>query len=77
MFNIFDILNKSTRNQDLILNRRYEELSSITSLVDPNKFPIFSLMEALDENDLVSLFDYKSEVKEKIKEEMGFILDVK
>ena len=34
-------------------------------------------MEALDENDLVSLFDYKSEVKEKIKEEMGFILDVK
>lgn len=32
------------RNEDIIINKRYEELSQIRDIVDPNKFPIFSLM---------------------------------
>lgn len=41
---IFSILRKHSRNKELVFNRRFEELSKITDIVDPNKFPIFSLV---------------------------------
>ena len=37
-------MHKKCRNKDLVLNKRYEELSAVTDIIDPNKFPIFSLM---------------------------------
>jgi len=46
IFNLgmLNIMHKKCRNKDLVLNKRYEELSAVTDIIDPNKFPIFSLM---------------------------------
>lgn len=57
---MFSALNKATLGEsDIILNRRYEELSKITAIIDPDKFPIFSLIETLDKHDLVSIWEFK------------------
>jgi hypothetical protein len=32
------------KNEDLVINKRYEKLSEIKDIIDPDKFPIFSLM---------------------------------
>jgi hypothetical protein len=62
---------------DIILNKKYEKQSKITALVDPDKFPIFSLIEKLDTNDLVSVWDYKSqEITPKLEKDIGFSLKV-
>jgi len=37
-------LHKVGRTKELVLNKRLEELSNITAIIDPDKFPIFSLM---------------------------------
>lgn len=74
---MFNTLYSHTRNEELVLNRRYEELSNITSIVDPDKFPIFSLIEHLDTYDLVSIWDWKKEIMEKVSNELGYRLLVK
>jgi hypothetical protein len=53
--NFLVIINKETiemlnnhkliiKNEDLVINKRYEKLSEIKDIIDPDKFPIFSLM---------------------------------
>jgi len=37
-------LHKRCRNKELVINKRYEELSKMTAIIDPDKFPIFSLL---------------------------------
>ena len=73
---MFNALRKAACNQELIINKRYEELSKLTAIVDPNKFPIFSLIEVVSERDLVSLWEYREGVFEKVKRELGFYLEV-
>jgi hypothetical protein len=59
-FKLLSVLNKATLGEsDIILNKRYEELSKITDIIDPDKFPIFSLIETLDQHELVSIWDFK------------------
>ncbi|KAL4441354.1 hypothetical protein ABPG74_013649 [Tetrahymena malaccensis] len=72
-------LNKLTLGEsDIILNKKYEELSKITQIIDPDKFPIFSLIETIDTHELVSIWDYKSkDLLPKIKKQLGFTLQVK
>ena len=41
---MFHGIHKICRNKELVLNKRHEEISSAHDIVDPNKFPIFSLM---------------------------------
>ncbi|EGR29187.1 hypothetical protein IMG5_161370 [Ichthyophthirius multifiliis] len=78
IFNILNALNKATiEESDIILNRRYEELSKIQEIVDPDMFPMFSLIETLDIEDLVSIWDYKYEkIMPNVKLRTGFLLKV-
>lgn len=41
---MLNAMHKTVRGKDLIFNRRYEELSNVTDIIDPNMFPIFNLM---------------------------------
>lgn len=44
---LFSFLNNhriTLNNQSQVINKRYEELSLIRDIIDPDKFPIFSLM---------------------------------
>jgi len=77
LFNILNVIHKKCRNKDLVINKRYEELSAATDIIDPNKFPIFSLIERMSDNDYVSLWEYKPEYLENIAKEIGFQLEVK
>lgn len=68
-FKLLNALNKVTLNEtDIILNKRYEDLSKLTALVDPDKFPIFSLIETIDTHELISVWDYKkNEIMPKLQ----------
>jgi len=71
---ILNSLNKSAKSNLVVFNKRYEELSNITSLIDPNKFPIFSLIDMIDNSDIVSVWDYKHEVIENVRKLVGFVI---
>ena len=60
-----------------MFNKRYEELSHITSIIDPDKFPIFSLIEVINERDIVSIWKYRPELMERVKKTLGWSLEVK
>lgn len=77
MFSMLEALHKHTRNQDIVFNKRFEEMSTLTAIIDPNKFPIFSLIDQGFLEDIVSLWDYRPEVREKVKQELGFMLSVR
>lgn len=44
MVGVFSKMHKVARNKELVINKRYEELSESTAIIDPDKFPIFNLM---------------------------------
>jgi len=52
-------------------------LTKINLRIDPDKFPIFSLIESIEYDDLISLWDYKPEINKKIFKQLGFNLTVK
>lgn len=37
-------IHKIARKEELVINKRYEEISEVTAIIDPDKFPIFNLM---------------------------------
>lgn len=79
MYKIFNTLNKATLGEsDIILNKKYEDISKITAIIDPDKFPIFSLIETIDTHELVSIWDYKkSKLMPSIQKNIGFNLEVR
>lgn len=76
LYNQLKVLHNCTRNKQIIFNKRFEELSAITSIVDPDKFPIFNTSENLSFLDLVSCWEYYPEIKQKINKNLGFTLSV-
>jgi len=77
LFDNLNALHKKARNKDLVINKRYEELSKVTDIIDPDKFPIFSLIERYADEDLVSIWEYKPELLEEARKDIGFSLQVK
>ena len=56
-------INSVIGNNSHIINKRYEQLSDVLDIVDPNKFPIFGLIDKLAYYELESVWKYRPELK--------------
>jgi len=50
-----------------VVNKRYEQFSDIVDIIDPNKFPIFGLIDKLEYYQLESVWNFRPELKRELE----------
>lgn len=63
-------------NNSHVINKRYEQLSDMVDIIDPNKFPIFGLIDKIAYYEIESIWNFKPELKQQLEQKQGFGLRV-
>ena len=59
-------MKQTLKNEDQIINKRIEQFSNICDIIDPDKFPIFSLVDKLSNYELESVWNYRPDLYEQL-----------